>query len=697
MIRFKSGRTSAVIIILFAAFVFAFVHYALRYFLITKPAMEHLGERGEVSFLVVNYPQESQYGFLVPVKAFGINIALYTTSMPDVRPGDTVTAYVVLGSSNNKDYTLKASQAKNLAISHADSVPLTLLPAKLRHELIARIYTLFDENAAPFAAALITGNRSGFSTAFTSALSVTGLSHTVAISGLHISYIIGIFIWIFGGTRRAAPFAIPIIILFTAVIGFPPSAVRACVMNILVLVALMIKRDYDSRVALALAFAIIVVINPETVRDIGFQLSFLSTFGIITFANKWSIAGIATLPHKLKFLSGAVKSLATTAAALVFTVPLVAFVFGVFSLIAPITNLLVLPLISVMFIGTILAVVLSFIFMPFAKIVALCFGWLFKFLNCLVTTTATFPLAAIYVSNVLTIVLLIFQYALLFLFYLAWQRGFKSFMPVCAMVCAYCFVILGTSIYYDRFDSMRVTAVDVGQGQGLILASKGRSVIIDCGGSYADYVMPAAVLSQGASTVDALVLSHLHADHTNGVATLLERIKVNMLIFFDDGGEDTAEIRAALEVTAARVDTEVFLILDDASIQMADCRLDLLVPRDGEEVNERCLSVLADYNGFTMLTTGDLDGAGERKLLRFAEIPTLDVLVVGHHGSKYSTSETLLQYTRPKTAIISVGANNYGHPADETLERLENAGVSIYSTNDHGSITFTVGGKNGRT
>jgi competence protein ComEC len=206
--------------------------------------------------------------------------------------------------------------------------------------------------------------------------------------------------------------------------------------------------------------------------------------------------------------------------------------------------------------------------------------------------------------------------------------------------------------------------------------------------------MPAAVLSQGATAVDAIILSHFHDDHVNGVTTLLERVKVRYLIFYDDDDEEVAEMRAMLESAATRAGTEIVAINEDIVVQMGDCRLDLFIPRDADgDTNERSLSVLADYNDFTMLTMGDMNSFSERKLLRLVDIPTLDVLVLSHHGSRFSTCNTLLHYTRPQAAIVSAGATNtFGHPATDTLDRLENAGVKLYGTHIHETITITVKG-----
>ncbi|MCL1820183.1 MAG: DNA internalization-related competence protein ComEC/Rec2 [Oscillospiraceae bacterium] len=691
----NNGRNRSIILILAASVIVFAVHFALRYNYVVKPALALAGEQLDVDFTATDYPRESRYGYLVPVRAFGVDVALYMSDSLDVNPGDIVSSYVKLSISNSRNYTLNAAQPKNIVVQKSNT-SIRYFPAIVRHYLLERVYELFGAESAPFTAALMLGDTSGFSTIFRSALSVTGLSHTFSLSGLHISFLVGICSLLFGGMRRAAPFTIPFIIIFTAVVGFPPSAVRACVMNILALAALLIKRDYDSRVALSLGLGIILAVNPFAVQEVGLWLSFLATFGLISFAGRLSAAVSRKLPRKLGLLRGAVRSLSTTMAALAFTTPLVAYVFGVISIIAPLMNLLLLPIISVLFIGSILSVGLSFIFMPLGKIAALCIGWLFELFESVIITTAKFPFAAIYTNNTLTVVLLVFIYAVLLLCYIGWRRGIRNFtLPICAVFCSFCVVIFGNAVYYDKSDSMRVTAVDVGQGQGLMLSTGGRAVIVDCGGSYADYVMPSAVLSQSAGGIDAVILSHFHSDHTNGVEALLGRVKVDYLIFYDDLADDMAEARAALEKAAARSGTEVLALTSDSVVQMGDCRLDLIMPRNAEDINERCVSVLADYNGFTMLTTGDMDGFGERNLLRSADIPTLDVLIPGHHGSKFATCETLLLYTRPKAAIISAGVNNsYGHPASETLERLYNAGVTVYGTNVHETITITVGGKN---
>ena len=657
----------------------------------TKPAMEHAGRRTEAEMLVTDYPYESEYGWAVPVKLFGVPTALFTTYSPDVRPGDMISGAVNIGEYTRGGYKLKAVQSGDLKIHKAGRIPLTMFAAQLRYEMLNRITRLFPRGA-DFAAALLTGDRSGFSSAFSSALSVSGLSHTVSVSGLHVSFVVGVFIWIFGGVRRAAPFALPFVVLFVAVVGFPPSAVRAGIMIIFMLIAALLKRDYDPRVSLSAALALIVLFQPEAVNDIGLQFSFAATFGIISFAGTWSAAVFGRFPNLRGWLfRPVVKTLSTTAAALLPTMPLSAYYFGMISLAAPLSNIIALPLISVLFIGSFAAVGVSYIFMPLARIIAAVMGWGFEFIKGVVYIIDKFPFSALYVSEATTFAILLFQYTIITLCYISWRRNgvFRPVMPVCASVCGLCAVILSTALYHDLSDTMRVTAVDVGQGQGIVLSAGARTVVVDCGGYGAGREIMKEVLSRGRSSIDAIILTHGHADHANGVAELLERARVGALIIYE-GDYDDKGIAAAADDAGV----PVIRLTSDAALQAGGCEITLLVPRmSGGSENELCMAVLAEYRGFTMLVTGDLGMDEERRLLRTAEIPSLDLLMVGHHGSKYSTGDTFLYYTEPKTAIISTGANNYGHPADEALSRLDAHGVTVYRTDLHGSVTYTVGGK----
>ena len=191
----------------------------------------------------------------------------------------------------------------------------------------------------------------------------------------------------------------------------------------------------------------------------------------------------------------------------------------------------------------------------------------------------------------------------------------------------------------------------------------------------------------GCRKLDRLVLTHYDSDHISGVRSLLARMDVDTLLvpeLADDGlGGEILELAREHGVTVETVESRT-------ELPMGKAVLTVLPPVGEGEDNERGLSVLASAEDADILITGDMDAATERKFLEAYDLPDIEVLVAGHHGSKYSTSNDLLDALTPETACISVGSNSYGHPADETMRRLAEHGCAIYRTDMQGTIHLSL-------
>jgi len=233
-------------------------------------------------------------------------------------------------------------------------------------------------------------------------------------------------------------------------------------------------------------------------------------------------------------------------------------------------------------------------------------------------------------------------------------------------------------------------ALDVGQGASTLLLSGGQAVLVDCGGNgdrdagdvAADYLQ-----SLGRSHLDMLVLTHYHADHAGGVGALLDRVRVNKLVVPDVEPGDPLR-KTILELAKAN-GCEVILLSRDSTAQFGAAALTLFAPLGDGGANEEGLSLLCTAGTFDVLITGDMNDVVERKLVKYKNLPDIELLLVGHHGSASSTSPELLLAITPEKAIISSGYNSYGHPSPETIDRLGSAGCEIYRTDLMGTITVT--------
>ena len=182
------------------------------------------------------------------------------------------------------------------------------------------------------------------------------------------------------------------------------------------------------------------------------------------------------------------------------------------------------------------------------------------------------------------------------------------------------------------------------------------------------------------------MVSHYDADHCGGVCQLLERLPVSLL-YLPDLPCDTS-LRADIEASALAHGTELRYVTQDEKLDYASSEVYIFAPVLDSSDNEASLALLCSQGNYDILATGDMTAQAERLLLSRRRLPDVEVLVAGHHGSAGSTCDTLLAQTRPETVLISVGKNNfYGHPAEETLLRIEAIGAQLLRTDQCGTIT----------
>ena len=578
-------------------------------------------------------------------------------------------------------------------IVKAEEIPLEYYPAVWRRQLCDRIHEIFPGDAGGFAAALLLGDRSGVTYEMNTAFKVSGVSHIIAVSGLHISILFALVYTLLARRRvLSCLIGIPILVLFAAIAGFTPSITRACIMQSLMLIAMLFDREYDGPTALSFAVLVMLAINPLTILSVSFQLSVGCMVGIFLFSER-----IRTYLHKFaenppikgkKFLArlykGAASSVAVSLSASVVTTPLVAYYFGCISAVSILTNLIVLWIISFLFYGLILVLLLSMLSMGFAQIVGSIFAIPIGFVLWATDVISKLPMSALYTSNIFAVVWLIGIYGLLILF-LCQKHKKPMLFAICAVVT---FLLVNVFSWLEPAkDDFRVTMLDVGQGQSILLQSDGKTFLVDCGGDYdmtAADVAAEALLNQGISKLDGIILTHYDDDHAGGVSYLLTRLECDRLILPDcpDGNDFGLRL-------AEQTDGAVQFITSDVIYRYDQTEMTIFAPNSYGSANESSICILFRREDCAILITGDRGFGGEQALLSRYDFPKVNVLVAGHHGSADSTSSELLEAVDPDYVWISVGADNrYGHPAEELLWRLEENGCIIYRTDINGTIIF---------
>ena len=569
-----------------------------------------------------------------------------------------------------------------------------LAPALLAERLRAAIRAAFPPDTAGFVQALLLGDKSGLSYEDKNDLAIAGIYHAVAVSGMHVSILLGMILLLCGGNHRlAAVLGLPAAAFFIVMTGAPASAVRAGVMQAMVLCAPLARRENDPPTTICAALLVLLAQNPWALLNVGLQLSFASTAGIVFFAGGLyrSLSENRLLSRLLRpktvlssLLRAMLTALCCTISSMVFALPITALQFRTVSLAAPVVNVLALWMLSIVFCGGLLTALLALALPAAAGVCAWVLSWPVRLVLLIVRGAAELPFAALYLETGYLIAAAVFLYGLALLLALRpravrfWQAA-----AVAVLVTACC---MGLSCADYALPDASFSMLDVGQGQCLVSRSGKRISMIDCGGQEDTSGETAArfLLARGVTQVDRLILTHFDADHCNGVRQLLRRVRVRTLYVPDLSPENG--LRTKILFAAAQAGAEIRFVTNDLTLPDG---MRIFAPIGSAEEANAGLCVLAAGEKYDILMTGDLSEQAEYRLLSTHELPHAAVLVAGHHGAAASTSEALLRAVSPEAVLISVGADNrFGHPADETLRRIEKAGAAVFRTDLSGTITI---------
>lgn len=688
-------------------------------FVFYDPARQLDGAEGILSATVIDWPQRTRFGSSVLVELHPIQgpdiktlISASNKMYAELKPGDEITCSAVLHLADvsygeetefyhARGIFLLADAREVLSVRPASRISIQFLPALVARRLKESAAQCFDTETAPLVIALTTGDKRSLPGGLYSAFQRTGLAHTVAVSGLHVSFLAGCTAALLGRGRRSAVVSILLLAFFAAMTGASPSVLRAAFLQCLLLTAPLIGREYDPPSALSAALMLLLLCNPYAAASVGLQLSFASVAGIwlITgpLTERWT-AGLPARPKAPLLRLGCeaarfcASSFATTLGALLFTTPLTCYYFGSFSLIAPLSNLISLWAVSLAFLGGLLTSLLGIVFPAAGQIAASVAALPVRYLNWLAPLLAKIPFAALPLDEPCLALWLGMCYLVALLYLLVREKPKRPVIPLSACVVVLCAGLLCTSAAAGG-GRLTVSVLDVGQGESVLFYSGGRTALVDCGGSGRTDpgdIAAGAVQRLGKSRLDLLILTHCHTDHAGGVPELLARLKVDVLLLPDAAPEEESTLRQEILTLAEAQGTQILFVREDLEIALGDSSLKLYAPLGYGSTNESGLSVLCSAGDFDSLVTGDMDAEIEAELVQHGDLPQVELLVAGHHGAATSTSPVLLEAIQPGYAAISVGYNHYGHPAPEVLSRLTQAGCQVFRTDWMGTIRFTI-------
>lgn len=681
--------------------------------LIARPVQMQCGAAASFSGIVSDWPESTSSGYRVTVRLSDARVKAICycddASMADLEPGQLLqgNAYWQDASSiHDTDVTTFTSRGVFVllycrgtpAVSSGSAGSLRYLPqrtSKAMGEKIREIWS--DSTVCALLQAELLGDRSGISDTLSNQFSEAGVSHLFAVSGLHCAFLITLLSLFIGPQHRRllALCGISVLLFYMILVGLTPSVVRACVMQIFLLLAPLFFREADAPTSLGAALLLLLLLNPYAIAGVSLQLSFGAMLGMLLLTPRLYtyFRGKCKVCRKLLLwlLSALLGTVSATVGAMVFTVPLTVCYFGVLPILSPLSSLLTVPIASCNFMAGFLTVLVGFLWLPGAKVLGIVSALLSKLFLLVVQQITSIPYHALYTDGTYLVYWLVFVYAL-FLF-CACTRDRKRKYALAAIISALSLVLCVTlRIAEFRSGSLTAVAVDVGQGESILLTSQGKTVLVDCGSSNSNEKAARQVLAQlnsmGEDRLDAVAVTHYHADHTNGLYELLERVRVDTLYLPQI--EDEYGVKDRLLSLAKDKNIPIIFVEDITHIPLGNATVTAFPPVGSGDLNEEGLALLCTSGDFDLLVTGDMSGKTEQALTETYPLPDIEVLLVSHHGSKYSSQRSFLETVLPDAAIISVGSNRYGHPTDAALSRLQAAGATVYRTDYQGNITVTV-------
>lgn len=602
---------------------------------------------------------------------------------------------------NSKNVFLIAS-SKSPPVLLYDGFHVSALSAIVRNVIAACIDRIFPADTVGFMRSLLLGDKSVLydDVALYTDLSRAGFMHVAAVSGMHISFLVGILQLFLGCSVKSSWLCIALVWAFAIFTGSTPSAVRAAFMQSVLLAAPIARREDDTLTSLSFILALVLAVNPYAAASVWLQLSFGAMAGILCFNEPLSELIKSFVPGKRakRIMHYPIGILSVSLSVMPFTILLSAIHFGEVSILSPLSNMAALWAVSLCFFGGVVCCLIAPVLTPLAVIGAKLVAVFVRYVFLVAGIFSSIPFAVVYISGAILIIWIVISYIVFAVIGISRAKPpFKLILPIVISISMLA-AARGLTLYSYRSSEGCISVVDVGQGQSIVAISGNDCVIVDCGGGgkleNAGEITSAYLLSRGISKADCLMLTHLHSDHANGVLHLMECIDIAEILL-PANPQDEDGILVSIVESAARHGTNIRFINEDTEEYHGKIRLEMFAPNDNVDANEECLACRLYVNDFDLLITADGSAAAERELMRKHDLSGVDVLVVGHHGSRYSSGREFIDALDSGTAVISSGYNNYGHPTFETLERLDAYGYNIYRTDLNGTVEFRIGKNNG--
>ena len=550
----------------------------------------------------------------------------------------------------------------------------------LQVSIKTNIGIVLQEETRELCVGILIGIRNDLSQDIENNFKESNLTHMLAVSGSHITYIIlGLTILLNKANNKCSKIVTVLFLLFfMALTNFTASVVRACIMGILMLVSKLVYKKIDTWNSLSLSCLIILFLNPYIILNIGFQLSFGGTIGIILLNKKMSDYIKKKVKVKNKISNYIIDALVVTVSANIIIIPIMAYNFNTVSLTFWISNLLASPFMGMVVILGFITYMVSLISISISKIIAIPLNIVLIFLLEIAEICSKIPFSVIIVKTPYIISIIIYYCVILLI--LSYKKNIERLEYIKSIIkykrkilftYFICFIFIfsttiGITVHNIR-NKLNIYFIDVGQGDSSLVSTPyNKKILIDGGGNetgtfdVGEKTLLPYLLDRRILSLDYIIISHFDTDHVGGILYILEKIKVKNVIISKQG-ENSQNYEKFKEIVKKKK-TNIILVKQGDKIEIdKDVYFDILFPEE-EQIGENILnnnSIVAKlyYKNFSALFTGDIEEVAENRLIeKYKNTNYLKstLLKVAHHGSKTSSIQDILEYTKPKIALIGV-------------------------------------------
>ena len=578
----------------------------------------------------------------------------------------------------------------------------------LRQRVLSNVDSLFPDRQAALAKALFIGHKKELTEETRQSFSRAGLSHIMAVSGMHVGFVVAPF-WLLipwlwrwkSGKYLGIVILTTLLISYAGLTGFSASVNRASIMAWLLTYGKLFQKQRHSVNLLAVAALILLIIRPSELFEIGFQLSFSAVLIILLIMPE--AQRLIPLRYRFGWQGGLMTVILISIIVQAGLFPILAIYFGEFSIAGPLANALVVPLLGVIVPAGLALSVSGSLLGSGASVIAVPIRWALTWIQEVAHEVGGSDLSFLEVN---TMSVWIFPMWLFLVMVIASARlpAIRWKMLILFMVALSLFLADNFMQSVAKDHELTVTALDVGQGDAIHIETPGgKHILVDAGrwspsGSSGDRVIIPYLEFKGINQLDAVILSHPHADHIGGIPDMIGAIPIHAI--YQSGADYDSRIYDRYISLAKQHGIPVKMVEAGDMIDVDPLiRLFVLGPEDGHmarsNVNDMSVVFRLEYGATSFLFTGDAEITQERELMRrYGDFLDTDFLKAGHHGSKTSSTYPFLQYITPEISVTSLAFHNrFSHPHREAVLNLHRIGAKNYFTSLSGALIFSSNGK----